>query len=1281
MGLFDQILGYFGQQGAATTGQVTATAPAAYSGGGPAPSGTSGPSQQQAPAPQPIQINPIGTITSWAGGAVNYVGSGITNISSGIQTFIQPVAQPITQAITSIPAFISAPVTAPVIIGSAFIGGVQSFLNPPVQQQITSPIFSSGAAYTPVTINPITNTPAGMTIFTAYGNQAQVEVKNINAILYGPTGGSFEATQVPYGHSISNIVASGGSGSLQSGMFTLNPATPVVYTQAGATQGTLSPAANPAMAALVLASPQSYSRLGAEAYGGYVMPLDNRTIQSTGAQLSTYSNPGNLANLVNPYGVNQLKQNWEVLPWNVPVQSTPSIISMDVTGRMTTMFTMGGVTGISGSSIGGSPVTVQKEMSFLDQLNYDIGGFLGIRASGLEQTGSGMGVLPAPFRSTYGGGKSIEQPSLFSQFTENLQTSMRMGFALLPGGIGITMASDTLFATVRGEPTALPFYDLLKPESKPTGTTEEQYNKDLGDYNANLAAYNTDLSAYQKGGSTDQPMYNSLQSRFTGLQTTKQSLDTEQKNVIVTPTIFDKIGQAYEGLNTGLAPYTTDIPGMGKSLSKTPDITDAGIPGEVVNFVKGTYIGATQHPVDIALAFAGGEALSFGEGLIKMGVAKAAMYEGAVPTISTVGRIASTPIAADIASIGKVALGGFILYESGVNIISQPTSAGKGEALGRTAIQFAGFGVGMNNVQMAEPNNYYSGRGFFSGKPEIGPIEKAQFKLETTARSLSTEYPSAYKEVSNIVLPGRTVEPMVKAEPDFSVLSKSGPYATEIKGVIVEQPHSVIGSSSLMQQYPKGIAESSGLRYGKDVDVLIESPSKALRDLSARTRLPEVDANTVMDVHPIPANYPGLKPSVEPDLTAPESSMLTQMFGDPYRHLAFPRGTSEVIKPGEGYTGKLTYEAAQVQFGRKSAAVSAFIEEPIQKGYRGEKDIYDFITGYQAQKSSAIAQGVPESKFASSDKAMTSFMERTFTYGTEKGQRIGDESPTVTRSARDIYDTMFQEVQQARATVNAGGELPGDMRITFSNRAPEQGVASSVFRSAFPSVIPSGVWGSSAFGSPTGSLVPSTPSTPSAARSSPQPSVMSASGLSASPSSPSPARSMISDFVSPSVASVASVLGSAVPSAFRSPSPSSPSPSSPSPSPTPSAFYSPPSPPSTVTTPSPPSPGLPRFSLPPFSPPTIFPPPYPTPPSTPPRVPPPFTPFPPSTVPPNMPFPGIPGGSGLGPFQRKRKAAFTEIFNMGLDYSLKRPSKRKGKSWTQPKKIREARVAKGGKKK
>ena len=481
---------------------------------------------------------------------------------------------------------------------------------------------------------------------------------------------------------------------------------------------------------------------------------------------------------------------------------------------------------------------------------------------------------------------------------------------------------------------------------------------------------------------------------------------------------------------------------------------------------KEMYTRSREYPLEnVAFAAIPG-GFKIGENLVSRGIAKSTV----TPGLKTVGRVMSSPVATDI---GQYVLKGALIlpwvYESGRNIYDAPmTPAGKGKAVGQVGYQVAWMGAGVGvaeGIKLAQPQNEFYGKGFFSKKPEIGPAEKIMFKAETTVRSFSANQPAAYREVATITPPGRVIEPAIKAEPDFSVLTTSGKYATEIKATLIEQPHIVIGSSSTIQQYPKGISESTGLRVGKDVDTLIESPTKALYSLSEKTGLkvmktPEGKTQIeggVLDPHPIPQNIPGFKPSVEAELDTPGSSVWTSLFGDPYRRIAFPRGSSEIITPKtRGYSGELSYEAAQVQFGRKASGVALFVENPTKYGYRGEKDVYDFVSTYQAQKLVAVSKGTPESAFTKSDIAMKSFMERTFTYGTEKGQRLGDSKPTVTRSVKDIYETMRTKTKENAQVFERTGELPTEPEYSPRSNIARSGAISSTPASSL-SVIPFGI--------------------------------------------------------------------------------------------------------------------------------------------------------------------------------------------------------------------------------
>ena len=187
---------------------------------------------------------------------------------------------------------------------------------------------------------------------------------------------------------------------------------------------------------------------------------------------------------------------------------------------------------------------------------------------------------------------------------------------------------------------------------------------------------------------------------------------------------------------------------------------------------------------------------------------------------------------------------------------------------------------------------------------------------------------------------------------------------------------------------------------------MVQSSNEAVESLAIKLgKTPEVIRDLgIIDPHQFPKGYPGqdfveeTSPSASEDIRSASDAMYVR-----YR-MAFPMGSSEIITPGtRGYSGDLSYEAIQLGFGEKASAVAAVIENPIAKGYRAPKDIYDFVTLYSAQKASAMSQGIPESRFKASDIAMKSFMEREFKLGTVKGQASAESAPTVTMRVQDIY--------------------------------------------------------------------------------------------------------------------------------------------------------------------------------------------------------------------------------------------------------------------------------------
>lgn len=120
-------------------------------------------------------------------------------------------------------------------------------------------------------------------------------------------------------------VAGGGQGAAQSGQFSTKAgATPIIYNQ---WNQELAPTANKEEAAKILANPQLYSRLGAEAYGGKVQLLDKRKLGISDMMGRYAPDSGNLANLVDPFGSNRSKLDManEKIPYEINWKESPTI--------------------------------------------------------------------------------------------------------------------------------------------------------------------------------------------------------------------------------------------------------------------------------------------------------------------------------------------------------------------------------------------------------------------------------------------------------------------------------------------------------------------------------------------------------------------------------------------------------------------------------------------------------------------------------------------------------------------------------------------------------------------------------------------------------------------------------------------------------------------------------------------------------------------------------------------------------------------------------------------
>ena len=358
-----------------------------------------------------------------------------------------------------------------------------------------------------------------MDVYVPYGSYAQTRIENAKVLMDFNTG-ELGIYQQPYGRSTFNLVGGGSRGSLQSGMFTFGqPETPYVIPQEKAGQVTL-----PAGTGL--------SRLGAEAYGGFVLPLDNRTVQSTNAQLSTYSNPYNLANYVNPQGVNtgKVAAPGAAIPWEVG-NNTPSARYMDA----------GGIVGIYNPS--SSPFA----------------------ASAAEQL-----VLPAPFKSTAGVAPPKE-PTFFEDVGNFFKNAPILGAVYSAGASVDQGTKDRVASIVSTTPVLESVYrggnvfELKSDYEKIAATTERRifpmitdytakaavfsgnvdlYTKDVGVYQSNLNKYESNLSVYNsnktESGYTALLAESSLLSfQKNALDVRKSSLDLQQSKLDVQKLTID----------------------------------------------------------------------------------------------------------------------------------------------------------------------------------------------------------------------------------------------------------------------------------------------------------------------------------------------------------------------------------------------------------------------------------------------------------------------------------------------------------------------------------------------------------------------------------------------------------------------------------------------------------------------------------------------------------------------------------------------------------------------
>lgn len=194
-----------------------------------------------------------------------------------------------------------------------------------------------------------------ITTYMPYGEFAQVKMEGTKVLMDYQTG-ELGVYQKPYGHSQYMLTGGGSRAALQSGMFTIErPETPYVVSQERT--GTYN-----------LPSGQGMSRLGAEAYGGFVRPLSSENLLAPNSAISRYYGAGtdiNLANYVQQIPAEKGAVPGAKIPWEI-APSTPALSYMSERGVIPgSAVTLPGEGRLVGSKMVGGTATFTTEPSAL----------------------------------------------------------------------------------------------------------------------------------------------------------------------------------------------------------------------------------------------------------------------------------------------------------------------------------------------------------------------------------------------------------------------------------------------------------------------------------------------------------------------------------------------------------------------------------------------------------------------------------------------------------------------------------------------------------------------------------------------------------------------------------------------------------------------------------------------------------------------------------------------------------------------------------------------------
>ena len=331
---------------------------------------------------------------------------------------------------------------------------------------------------------------AAITTFVPYGEQRQTAIENSKVLLDYKTG-EIAIYQYDAAHDRWGLISGGGRAALQSGMFTVGKAaTPWVVTQeSGGSE--ISKYGNAQRAAMVAANPSAYSRLGAEAYGGYVKPLDARTLPAN-APMARYANQTNLANWVQQKPATKQEAAGADIPWRLD-RNAPAAQYMDEKGIMegTTIFIPGVTTPdriIGGKTIASEVVvapTTPQEAATATVAPQTLGGMAGATLAAYNPFTSGAnraavlnrgGSPVAPYAEAFaaGVGNVMRDPLGALAGAGALVVAKNIEAAKMQGAMGVATIDTAAGAIIPDYGSVAPALGLTQREpGKVTTSTQE----------------------------------------------------------------------------------------------------------------------------------------------------------------------------------------------------------------------------------------------------------------------------------------------------------------------------------------------------------------------------------------------------------------------------------------------------------------------------------------------------------------------------------------------------------------------------------------------------------------------------------------------------------------------------------------------------------------------------------------------------------------------------------------------------------------------------------------